>query len=132
MSAGRKPHLAVVTDAPQKAPPAPASLGPIGRAEWRKVAPLLANAGHLPAEAETLLVLYCQAVEGAQEAAKILKKQGRTIVGPHGTAKAHPMIRAEAVYLQNSLRYAGDLGLTAVARAKAGKGSHGPSTSLVD
>src|SRR5690554_4783647 len=116
---GRKPRLAVVTDEPQKAPPAPASLGPTGRAEWRKIAPILANAGHLPAEAETLLILYCQAIEGAQDAAKILKKQGRTIIGPNGTAKAHPMIRAEAVYLQNALRYAGDLGLTATAKAKA-------------
>lgn len=127
---GRKPRLAVVTDEPQKAPPAPASLGPVGRAEWRKVAPILANAGHLPAEAETLLILYCQAIEGAQDAAKILKKQGRTIVGPNGTAKAHPMIRAEAVYLQNALRYAGDLGLTATAKAKASKGRSGPSPSL--
>jgi len=130
MTTGRKPRLAVVTDAPQKAPPAPASLGPIGRAEWRKVAPILANAGHLPPETETLLILYCQAIEGAQDAAKILKKQGRTILGPNGTAKAHPMIRAEAVYLQNALRYAGDLGLTAVAKAKATKGRSGPSPKL--
>ena len=132
MTAGRKPHLAVVTDTPQKAPPAPASLGPIGRAEWRKVAPILANAGHLPSESETLLVMYCAAVEGAAEAAKTLKKQGRTIPGPNGTAKAHPMVRAQVTYLQTALRFAGDLGLTAVARVKAGKGSNGPTTSLVD
>lgn len=127
---GRKPHLAVVTDTPQKAPPAPQSLGPIGRAEWRKVAPILANAGHLPAEAETLLILYCQAVEGAQECAKILKRQGRILNRTDGPPKAHPAVRQEAVYLQNALRYAGDLGLTAMAKAKAGKGRSGPSTAL--
>jgi P27 family predicted phage terminase small subunit len=129
---GRKPRLAVVTDQPQKSPPAPASLGPIGRAEWRKVAPILANAGHLPPETESLLVCYCEAIEAAHDAAKTLKKQGRTIPGPNGTAKAHPMVRAQVTYLQTALRYANDLGITATARARASKTPRGSSPSLVD
>jgi P27 family predicted phage terminase small subunit len=126
---GRKPALVVDNQNPVKAPPAPSCLGPIGRSEWRKVAPILSENGFLPAETESLLVLYCQQIEGAQDAAKILKKQGRTMKGPNGTARAHPMIRAESEYVQTALRYASELGLTASAKARK-KPARGPSTEL--
>jgi P27 family predicted phage terminase small subunit len=125
----KKPHLVVDNAAPKKAPPAPASLGTVGRAEWKKVAPILAGNGTLTSENDSLLVLYCQAVEGAQDAAKLLKKQGRTIQSPGGL-KGHPMVRAEAVYLQNALKYATQLGLTAPAKAK--RPSHGFAPDILD
>ena len=124
--------LSVVSDnpSPRKAPPAPASLGPIGRQEWRKVAPILTGNGMLTSENETLLVLYCQAIEGAQECGKILRKQGRVVMQKDGPPKAHPAVRQEAVYSQNALRYAEKIGLTGGKDRKPAPDGSAPS--LVD
>lgn len=112
-----------------KAPAAPSGLGTIGKAEWKRVAPLLMRDGTIPAEIEGLLLLYCQNVERAQLAAKDIRKQGQTYKSPAGL-KAHPMIRAEAVASQNALRIAEKLGI--VGAVKPQKPSLGSSTSLVD
>src|SRR5690606_34013241 len=108
-----------------KAPAAPAGLGTIGKAEWKRVAPLLMQDGALPPEIEGLLLIYAQNVERAQLAAKEIRKAGQTFKGPAGL-KAHPMIRAEAVATQNALKYAKDLGLI----AKQQKPSREPSSEL--
>lgn len=124
-------RLAVDNPPPAKAPAAPSNLGSIGKTEWRKVAPLLMRDGSLPPEVESLLSLYCAAVEGAQDAAKILRKQGRTFEGQNGLKKAHPMVRAEAVYLAHALQYAKRLGL--VGGTPAGRHrAHDAPTSVFD
>ena len=102
----------LAVDNQPKIPAPPSTLGAIGKTEWQKVAPILAANGNLRTETETLLALYCIAVESAQDAAKIMRKQGRTFKSPAGI-KAHPMVRAEAVALQNALKYAEKLGLVA-------------------
>ena len=109
----------------RKPPSPPPSLGPAGRAEWRKVVAILSRDGGLDPKIEALLVLYCEAVEGASDAGKILKKQGRTFQSPAGI-KAHPMIRAQVTYQQNALRYAQALGL--IERPK--EGPREPSSGL--
>jgi len=129
---GRKPQLVVDNPAPQKAPPAPASLGTVGRREWRKVAPILAANGLLPLEVETLLISYCAAIEGAEDCARILKKQGRVFSQKGLPPKAHPAVRQHLQYQGMALRYAESLGLTATARARNGKKApgHGNAATL--
>lgn len=122
-----KPKLVVDNPTPAKIA-APASLGKVGKDTWSKTAPLLSEGGIIPAGTEQLLLLYCMAVESAHDCAKELKK-GRTIKTPQGL-KAHPLVRAEAVALQNSLKYAEKLGL--VAKAKPLKPNAGLAPSLVD
>lgn len=112
-----------------KAPAAPSGLGSIGKAEWKRVAPLLMIDGVLAPETEGLLLIYAQNVERAQLAAKDIRKQGQTYKSPAGL-KAHPMIRAEAVASQTALRIAEKLGLVGTVKPK--KPSLGSSTSLVD
>lgn len=118
--------LAVSNTSPA-VPEPPSTLGAMAKAEWRKVAPILMANGTLKPETETLLALYCLAVESAQDAAKIMRKQGRTFKSPAGI-KAHPMVRAEAVALQNALKYAEKLGLTPSAKAQKSPG--GPASAL--
>jgi P27 family predicted phage terminase small subunit len=122
--------LAVDNPPPAKAPTAPAGLGKVGKDEWNRVAPLLMRDGSIPAETESLLLLYCHAIEGAQDAAKILRKQGRSLKAPNGLVKQHPMVRAEVTYQQNAMRIAEKLGLTATAKAR--KQSVGGPTSSLD
>lgn len=118
---GRKPELKLVStnSVATRSPRAPATLGTVGKNEWRRVAPALAHAGLLNEESKALLVQYCGAVEAAAECAAILKKQGRILKVKDGPPKAHPAVRQELQYQNMSLRLAEALGITATAKQRA-------------
>ncbi len=116
---GRKPQLTLISNIkPIRAPRVPSSLGAVGKAEWRKVVPALAATGVLTEEIKSLLASYCEAVEGAHECARILKKQGRIVAQKGLPPKAHPAVRQHLQYQAMSLRYAESLGITATAKAR--------------
>lgn len=132
---GRKPELKIVsnTDTPTRSPRAPATLGEVGKAEWRKVCPMLAHGGLLNEQMKSLLTMYCEAVEGAAECAQILKKQGRIITAKGLPPKAHPAVRQQLQYQTMALRYAESLGITATGKARndKAKANAGNATSTV-
>lgn len=128
---GRKPELKLVStnETATRSPRAPATLGTVGKNEWRRVAPALAHAGLLNEESKALLVQFCGAVEAAAECAAILKKQGRILKVKDGPPKAHPAVRQEIQYVNMALRLAESLGITASAKQRAANKKAPPSAS---
>ena len=134
---GRKPELKIVStnETPTRSPRAPATLGDVGKAEWRKVCPMLAHGGLLNEQMKSLLTMYCEAIEGAAECAQILKKQGRIITAKGLPPKAHPAVRQQLQYQTMALRYAESLGITATGKArndKAKANAGNTTTSVFD
>lgn len=112
---GVKPRLVVSNDAPMKVPAPPTWLSPEGKKEWKRVAPDLIGRGVVVETDLAALEAYCAAVAGVRETARIVTRQGR-MVGK----KPHPAVRMQLQYLESSRRYAAELGLTPVARSRAG------------
>ncbi len=106
------------TDTIARSPRAPSCLGEVGKAEWRKVAPALARGGLLTEESRSLLTRYCEAIEGAEDCAEILRK-GSRITETKSGPKAHPAVRQQLQYQQMALRLAESLGITATAQQRA-------------
>ncbi|MFB9952187.1 phage terminase small subunit P27 family [Rhizobium puerariae] len=128
---GRKPFVIVSdNDHPVRSPRAPATLGDVGKAEWRKVVPALAASGVLTEEMKTILTLYCEAVEGASDCAKILRKEGRIVHRRGQPPRAHPAVRQHLQYQAMALRYAESLGITATAKARQSKNKEGTNGSV--
>lgn len=120
----------LVQPTPRKyAPRAPATLGTIGKAEWKRV---VTRFGENPSDEHlALLQAYCEAFEGTAECAAILKKQGRIVQGRKGTPpKAHPAVRQQIAYSQQMLRLAERLGIVAGAVKKDKATPDGPSAPL--
>lgn len=117
---GRKPNLKAIEGGRQKAPAAPDYLGTVAREEWQRAAPVLAERGLLTEADVSLLASYCQAVEAARECAEVLARDGRFFTVPGNLPKQHPAVRLELAYLESVRRYAAELGITAVARHRAG------------
>jgi len=101
----------VVDNVPVRRPRAPATLGAVGQKEWRRICASLSAAGTLSDDRLALVLAYCEAVEGAFECAKIIKKQGRIIVQKDGPPKAHPAVRQHLQYQAQVLRLAEKLGI---------------------
>jgi P27 family predicted phage terminase small subunit len=133
MQTGRKPRLVINNGNPQKAPPAPEHLDEAAKAEWEKVAPELASAGHLPESTYGLVTMYCEAVSAAADCARILRESGRMINVAGLPPKPHPAVRQQLQYQNLALRYAAELGLTAISKQRAKKGAaNAASTSIFD
>lgn len=112
---GTKPRLVVSNEAITKPPAPPTWLSKDARLEWHRVAPDLIARGVLAATDMATLGSYCAAVAGVQETARIIKRQGRMI-----GKKSHPAVRMQLQYLESARRYAAELGLSPVARQRAG------------
>lgn len=113
-----------------RGPRAPSTLGPIGRQEWKRVAPILAAQGKLPEDRKALLVAYCEFVEGSHECAAILKNQGRMVSRRGHPPRTHPAVRQHLAYMQQALRLAERLGIVAGVVSKDRKVNGRPSAKL--
>ena len=125
-------HIVSSNDAPaprRYAPRAPATLGPVGKAEWKRVVTRFGE--NPPDDLMALLQSYCECFEASAECAATLKKQGRFLQGRTGQPpKQHPAVRAQLAYSQQMLRLAEKLGIVASA-AKKDKGvPDGPPSDL--
>jgi phage terminase small subunit len=84
---------------------------------------------------KSLLTVYCEAIEGAADCAKILRKEGRIVHRRGQPPKAHPAVRQHLQYQAMALRYAESLGLTATGKVRRGQnkgGGHDPSSTVFD
>ncbi|ODT47065.1 phage terminase small subunit P27 family [Devosia sp. 63-57] len=122
--------IALVQPAPRKyTPRAPSTLGPVGKAEWKKVITRLGE--NLTDDHLALVQSYCEAFEASSDCAATLKKQGRFLQGLKGQPpKQHPAVRAQLAYSQQMLRLAEKLGIVSGATPKDKKVPDGPSAPL--
>lgn len=122
----------LVQPAPRKyAPRAPATLGAIGKAEWKRVVTRMGE--NLTDDVLALVQSYCECFEGASECAAILKKQGRVVQGGKGLPpKAHPAVRQQISYSQQMLRLAEKLGIVSASVQKDKKIPDAGSSTPLD
>ena len=111
-------------------PHAPAHLTKEARAEWRRVARRLHNAGVLTYVDRGVLAVYCQAYGRWAEAERALQLNGMMVETPNGYQQQSPWVNIANKAMEQMIRAARELGLTPASRSaiKVEK----PAESLAD
>lgn len=112
---GVKPRLVVSNDAVTKIPAPPSWLGKAAKEEWKRVLPDLIARKVITTTDLGALENYCVAMGNVRDMSRLVNRQGHMVA-----KKPHPLIRQVSIYLESSRRYAAELGLTPVARQRAG------------
>jgi P27 family predicted phage terminase small subunit len=113
---GRKPEQ-IVAGNMQAVPPPPSWLSRAAKAEWRKVATILTERGHLTDADLGTLAAYADAVGQLAESTTIINREGMVVETPNGLRK-HPAISIQ-INARNQVRQlAAELGLTPVSRSR--------------
>jgi P27 family predicted phage terminase small subunit len=118
---GAKPALKLVGDADlgtRSLPRVPAWLPDEGKAEWRRVLPLLMERGILSRADLSTLASYCAAFGTVQQCQQILNAEGLVVEGTQGM-KGHPASQIQHRAQSQMRQYAAELGLTPVSRSRA-------------
>ena len=112
---GRKPSITVAPRAPLTiVPPPPAYLPKDGKAEWRKVAPILIIERRTITEADlATLENYCLSVATMREARRVLNVEGLIVAGTR-----HPAFGIRNAAQTTQRLCAAELGLTPVSRSR--------------
>lgn len=98
--------------------PCPGRLTGDARTEWKRVAPELFRLGLLSVLDGAILEGYCCAVATWRAAQAAIARDGLLLDTPNGYQQAHPGIAIAAGALKQMHVFAGDFGLTPVARAR--------------
>jgi P27 family predicted phage terminase small subunit len=118
---GAKPALKLVGDADLGArsmPRVPSWLPEPGKAEWRRVLPLLLERGILSRADLSTVASYCAAFGTVQQCQEILNREGLVVEGAQGS-KGHPASQIQHRAQSQMRQYAAELGLTPVSRSRA-------------
>ena len=117
---GRKPALKIVEGAAPtgKVPSPPSALDAHGKAEWKRVAPILHSRGQLDEGVISTLEAYCRAVALSRTYAAILKEEGHTVQTEKGVV-SHPIFKQLMAVTREHRLFAAELSLTPQ-RKKAG------------
>jgi P27 family predicted phage terminase small subunit len=124
-----------------KCPEPPAFLSAYACDEWWRVAPELWVLGLLTVLDTACLAAYCQAYSRWREAEEALARMAARDGQMHamliktqaGDARRNPLIKISADAAADMVRYAGEFGLTAVARNRLAAGVYGqPAPSKFD
>jgi P27 family predicted phage terminase small subunit len=118
---GAKPALKLVGDADLGArglPRVPAWLSDEGKAEWRRVVPLLMARSILSRADLSTMASYCAAFGQVQQCQRLLNTEGLIVEGTQG-AKGHPAAQIMHRAQSQMRQYAAELGLTPVSRSRA-------------
>lgn len=124
---GLKPRLVVSNEAVTAVPAPPSWLSKDAKAEWKRVAPDLVARGLLTDTDLGALENYCVAMGHVRAMTRAINRAGHMIAG-----KQHPLLRHLHGYLETSRRYAAEMGLTAVARHRAGASTKPPADESED
>lgn len=119
MTRGVKPQIKTHGDALVKTPNAPSWLTKDGKAEWRRVAPILVERRVLTEADLGTLESYCTAVARIREAERLIAADGPTYVSSTGI-KRHPAVSIQDASVKSARLCASELGLTPVSRGRAG------------
>jgi P27 family predicted phage terminase small subunit len=103
--------------APSGKPKMPDYLGPVARAEWRRVTGILDRMGILSVLDRASLADYCTVVERLQEASTAITKEGLLVKGERGMVK-NPACQLERQYRQALLSYCSLFGLAPSPRGR--------------
>jgi P27 family predicted phage terminase small subunit len=109
-------------------PEAPEFLPRYARDEWHRVAPELYRLGLLTLVDVTALAAYCDAYGRWRTASEALAKMAERdatcrallVKNADGNARQNPLVKIAARAAADMLRFAGEFGLTPVARARIG------------
>lgn len=98
-------------------PPPPATLGPIGKAEWKRIAAEMVRLGTLRELDRTAFELRCQAYERRERARKQL---GAKLVyeTPTGAIRPHPLVKIIEAADKQIRSFDIEFGLTPASRAR--------------
>lgn len=116
---GRRPETVIPGSSPvTEVPTPPAWLSPDGKAEWKRVAPILIEQRQVITLADLFsLASYCCAVGQVAEASRAITKDGLTFKAPSGP-KVHPAVRVRSDGMTQARLLAGELGLTPMSRSR--------------
>lgn len=119
---GRKPNLTIVEGNPNPGPiPSPPSmLDDAAKAEWKRVAPILHERGHLDDGAKASLENYCRCVSLCRAYSAMLDRDGHVIEGPSGPKK-HPAFSMLTTVMSEQRRLASELAISPARRKEVGK-----------
>lgn len=123
---GRKPKLRLVTGTGSggSAPPVPAGLDAHGAAEWRRVAPILMDRGHLTDDTLSSLEAYCRAVGLSRTYTAMMDAEGHVLQTDKGPV-THPAFKMLMGAMREARLLAAELALTPHRRGTADKGEGG-------
>jgi P27 family predicted phage terminase small subunit len=118
---GAKPALKLVGDpglTGRSTPRPPVWLPEPGKAEWRRVVPLLTERNILSKADLSALASYCVAFGQVQMCQEILNTEGLVIDSSQGR-RGHPAAQVQHRAQSQMRQYAAELGLTPVSRSRA-------------
>lgn len=132
---GRKSALQVVEGGKVtgKVPSPPSTLDPAGKAEWKRVAPILHGRGLLDEGVISTLESYCRSVALCRSYTALLDRDGHVIATEKGMAK-HPAFNMLMGAMREQRLLAAELSLTPhrkKAAAPDGEGGHGWDADLL-
>jgi P27 family predicted phage terminase small subunit len=114
---GRKPELQTDKAAVAAIPNAPAWLSKEGRAEWRRIMPLLIERRILTDADMGSVENYCIAIGQVRAAERTIQNEGMTVQGASGL-RAHPAVKIQSDAMTRARLLAAELGLTPVSRSR--------------
>ena len=123
---GRKPALRVIEGGrPSRVPVAPATLPPCGRAEWRRVAPLLKSQGRLGPGIVATVEAYCTAVGMARAFDEVLTRDGWFLETEERGKVPHPAFKMRQDAAREARLLAAELQLTRGGKVEPDTGKGG-------
>jgi P27 family predicted phage terminase small subunit len=102
------------------------------REEWKRLAPKLYAAGLLTELDTTALAALCVAQATWREASRKIAEEGSTVPGPGGVLRTSPWVRIANQALQQVRLFAGEFGMTPVARQRVKVEPPAPSDDFED
>jgi P27 family predicted phage terminase small subunit len=117
---GAKPALRLVGDADlgaRSTPRVPSWLPEPGKAEWRRVLPLLMARSILSRADLSTLASYCAAFGTVQQCQEIINAEGLVVEGKL-SPRGHPASQIQHRAQSQMRQYAAELGLTPVSRSR--------------
>ncbi len=94
----------------------PASLGEVGQAKWREVAPLLNAEGLLTKLDAGALETYCRAHDEIAKCDATIAEEGEEFQTAKGFVGQHPAVNRRFKWLDIKRRYEAEFGMTASSR----------------
>lgn len=116
---GRKPASIKPGSSPvEKVPSPPVWLSKEGKAEWKRVSPILVDERRTLTKADLpTLAAYCEAVAQVQQATRVIEREGLTFMGQSGPKK-HPAVGIRHDAMTQVRQLGSELGLTPVSRSR--------------
>ena len=101
-----------------KKPNCPAWLSKEGKAEWRRIANELHQAGLLKLVDRAALAAYCEAFGRWQQAEKLVQEKGLLVKTKNGNVIQSPAVGVANVAMRDMLKLLKEFGMTPVSRSR--------------